>query len=293
MALNIITAEQRMAEKKGHKIVVCGQSGVGKTTLARTLDADTTLFMDLEAGDAAIEGWPIDVIRPKTWSECRDFACFLGGGNPSLTDDQAYSQVHYDHVVQSYGDPSEMMKKYETIFVDSITVAGRLCFQHCMGQPENRTRNGTVDTRAVYGMQGREMMNWLTHLQHIRSKNVIFVGILDEKVDDYGRKLFELQIEGAKTGRELPGIVDEVITMAVMTGDEATGTYRAFVCQTLNEWGYPAKDRSGRLDVLEEPHLGKLLAKMSGGKNQSKKELTFVDPSKQATSSNEGVINNA
>jgi len=291
MTLNIITAEQRMAEKKGHKIVVCGQSGVGKTTLARTLDADTTLFMDLEAGDAAIEGWPIDVIRPKTWSECRDFACFLGGGNPSLTDDQAYSQVHYDHVVQSYGDPSEMMKKYETIFVDSITVAGRLCFQHCMGQAENRTRNGTVDTRSVYGMQGREMMNWLTHLQHIREKNVIFVGILDEKVDEYGRKLFELQIEGSKTGRELPGIVDEVITMAVMTGDESTGTYRAFVCQTLNEWGYPAKDRSGRLDVLEEPHLGKLLTKMSGGKIQSERPLTFVNPSEQ--SSKEGEINNA
>jgi len=291
MTLNIITAEQRMAEKKGHKIVVCGQSGVGKTTLARTLDADTTLFMDLEAGDAAIEGWPIDVIRPKTWSECRDFACFLGGGNPSLTDDQAYSQVHYDHVVQEYGDPSEMMKKYETIFVDSITVAGRLCFQHCMGQAENRTRNGTVDTRSVYGMQGREMMNWLTHLQHIREKNVIFVGILDEKVDEYGRKLFELQIEGSKTGRELPGIVDEVITMAVMTGDESTGTYRAFVCQTLNEWGYPAKDRSGRLDVLEEPHLGKLLTKMSGGKIQSERPLTFVNPSEQ--SSKEGEINNA
>jgi len=199
--------------------------------------------------------------------------------------------VHYDHVVQSYGDPSEMMKKYETIFVDSITVAGRLCFQHCMGQAENRTRNGTVDTRAVYGMQGREMMNWLTHLQHIREKNVIFVGILDEKVDEYGRKLFELQIEGSKTGRELPGIVDEVITMAVMTGDENTGTYRAFVCQTLNEWGYPAKDRSGRLDVLEEPHLGKLLTKMSGGKIQSERPLTFVNPSEQ--SSNEGVTNNA
>ena len=52
-----------------------------------------------------------------------------------------------------------------------------------------------------------------------------------------------------------------------MTGDENTGTYRAFVCQTLNEWGHPAKDRSGKLDVLEEPHLGKLLTKMSGGQN--------------------------
>ena len=29
MTLQIITADQRMAEKKGHKIVVCGQSGVG------------------------------------------------------------------------------------------------------------------------------------------------------------------------------------------------------------------------------------------------------------------------
>ena len=186
-----------------------------------------------------------------------------------------------------------MMSKYDSIFVDSITVAGRLCFQHCMGQPENKSdRSGKVDTRAVYGMHGREMMSWLTHLQHIRSKNVIFVGILDEKTDDYGRKLFELQIDGTKTGRELPGIVDEVITMAVMTGDENTGTYRAFVCQTLNEWGYPAKDRSGRLDVLEEPHLGKLLTKMSGGIKQSERELTFVNPA-NVTSSNEGEINNA
>ena len=284
MGLEIISAEQRMAEKRGHKIVVMGPSGVGKTTLARTLDSDKTLFMDLEAGDAAIEGWPIDVIRPRTWTECRDFACFLGGANPSLANDHPYSQAHYDYVMQTMGDPDKFLNKYDSIFIDSITVAGRLCFQHCIQQPENKSdRSGKLDTRAAYGMHGREMMSWLTHLQHIRDKNVIFVGILDERVDDYSWKVYELQIEGSKTGRELPGIVDEVITMAIMTGDESVGTYRAFVCQTLNEWGYPAKDRSGRLGMVEEPHLGKLLAKLSQGALQSERKLDFVDPKKSST----------
>jgi|TARA_E500000318_G_scaffold105366_1_gene112199 hypothetical protein len=276
--LNIITAEQRLKEKKGHKMVVCGQSGVGKTSLARTLDPSKTLFMDLEAGDAAIEGVAIDVIRPRTWQECRDFAVFLGGPNPSLGEEATYSQAHYEYVCQTYGDPTETLSKYDTIFVDSITVAGRLCFTHCQNQPECKSeRTGKLDTRSAYGMQGREMMGWLSHLQHIRDKNVIFVGILDEKVDDYGRQTYELQIEGSKTGRELPGIVDEVITMAIMPDDNGT-PYRAFVCQTLNQWGYPAKDRSGRLDLLEEPHLGKLLEKMSGGKPQAERQMNFVNP---------------
>jgi hypothetical protein len=39
--------------------------------------------------------------------------------------------------------------------------------------------------------------------------------------------------------------------------------FRAFVCQPDNQWGYPAKDRSGRLASIEEPHLGKLLAKLA------------------------------
>lgn len=268
--MQIITAEQRMAEKRGHKIVICGQSGVGKTTLAKTLDPATTLFMDLEAGDSALEGHPIDVIRPRTWQECRDFACFLGGGNPALNDELPYSNTHYQYVCDIYGDPQERLSKYETIFVDSITVAGRLCFQYCENQPENRSdRTGKLDTRACYGMHGREMMAWLTQLQHIREKNVIFVGILDGREDDVtGRMNYSLQIEGSKTGRELPGIVDELLTMSVVTFDDGS-MHRALICSPMNEWGYPAKDRSGRLDPIEKPHLGELIQKMSSGNRKA------------------------
>jgi hypothetical protein len=139
-------------------------------------------------------------------------------------------------------------------------------------------------------MQGREMMAWLTHLQHIREKNVIFVGILDQKTDDYGRIEYSLQIEGSKTGRELPGIVDEVLTMTVLTSDEGN-QFRAFVCHTLNKWNYPAKDRSGRLDMIEEPHLGKLLEKMSGGVAQADRPMAFVNPTEVVIA--EGEENNA
>jgi hypothetical protein len=156
------------------------------------------------------------------------------------------------------------MDHYVTLFIDSITVAGRLCFQWCRGQPEAfAERTGKPDVRGAYGLHGREMIAWLTHLQHARGRNVIFVGILDEKLDDFNRRVFSLQIEGSKTSLELPGIVDEVLTLAEIK-DQGGQPFRALVCQTLNPWGYPAKDRSGRLDLLEPPDLGRLFAKIRG-----------------------------
>jgi hypothetical protein len=45
-----------------------------------------------------------------------------------------------------------------------------------------------------------------------------------------------------------------------MTADQNGN--RIFVCQTINPGGYPAKDRSGRLNVNEPAHLGHLLKKI-------------------------------
>ncbi|UOM36628.1 ATP-binding protein [Acuticoccus sp. I52.16.1] len=284
MSLPIITADQRLAEPRGIKGCIFGKSGIGKTSLLWTLDPAETLFMDLEAGDLAIEGWPGDTIRPRTWTECRDFAVFIGGPNPALRDDQVYGPAHYDAVCEEFGDPAAL-DRYTTVFVDSITVAGRLCFQWCKGQPDAVSeRTGKPDVRGAYGLHGREMIGWLTHLQHTRAKNVWFVGILDERLDDFNRKVFQPQIDGSKTGLELPGIVDEVITMAELKDAEDRPT-RAFVCHTLNPWGFPAKDRSGRLDVSEEPHLGRLMDKIRAPAPPAPERLSYDRP---ITDANEG-----
>ena len=282
MTLPIISADQRLAEPRGIKGVIFGKSGIGKTSLLWSLEPAKTLFFDLEAGDLAIEGWGGDTIRPRTWEECRDFAVFIGGPNPSLRDDQVYSQAHFDAVCTRFGSPASL-DRYDTVFIDSITVAGRLCFQWCKGQPEATSdKSGKPDVRGAYGLHGREMIGWLTHLQHTRAKNIWFVGILDEKLDDFNRKVFQPQIDGAKTGLELPGIVDEVLTMAEVK-DEAGTASRAFICQTLNPWSYPAKDRSGRLALLEEPHLGRLMTKIRGPVVPATQRLEFGLPEAPVT----------
>ena len=126
------------------------------------------------------------------------------------------------------------------------------------------------------------MIGWLTQLQHAKGKNVWLIGILDEKTDDYNRRYFALQIEGSKTGLELPGIVDEVISMVQLSTEEGE-PYRAFVCQTLNPYGYPAKDRSGRLDMIERPHLGQLMDKISGPAKPAPERISTTIPAPTPT----------
>lgn len=274
MSLSIIKASDRMKQKGGIKAVILGPSGIGKTTLLRSLDPETTLFFDLEAGSLAVEGWQGDEIRPRTWDDCRNLAALIGGPNPALRDEQFYSAAHYNHV-NAEGAASSF-DKYETIFIDSITVAGRLCFQWSSGQPEAFSeKTGKPDTRGAYGLHGREMLAWLSQLQQARSRNIVFVGILDQKEDDYGRTQWIPQIDGSKVGRELPGIVDQVITYQEVQAEDGA-KFRALVCTSPNSWGYPAKDRSGRLDQIEEPHLGKLFAKIKGGQRKDTELQTSI-----------------
>ena len=75
----------------------------------------------------------------------------------------------------------------------------------------------------------------------------------------------------------MPGIVDEVVTLTELKSDDGT-SYRAFVCHTLNNWGYPAKDRSGRLDAIEEPDLGRLMEKIAGPAKPAPERLDFARP---------------
>lgn len=276
MTLKIITANERAAEKGGVKALILGPYGIGKTSLLRTLNPATTLFVDGEAGDLAVQDVDVDAMRPETWPECRHLAAFIGGPNHSFAPDASYSPDHYEAAVQMFGS-ADALDKFDTIFVDSITKVSRLCLQWASQQPEAYNDKGKKDLRGAYGLLGREMLAWVTQLQHCRGKNVIFTCAMEQTKDDFGRMVWEPHLEGAKTGRELPGIVDEVISMTLLDDGEG-GVYRGFVTHKDNPFGLPAKDRSGRLDLIEEPHLGKLIAKASDQQRRRADLTTTIRP---------------
>jgi hypothetical protein len=219
------------------------------------------LFVDIEAGDIAVADLPVASVRPQRWEECRDLACALGGFNSALPTTACYSEAHFKEVMNN--PEFAKLSSYDFLFVDSLTAAGRLCFAWAELQPEAVTDRGRKDLRAVYGLHARSMLGWLNQLQHARGRHVCFVMILEKRVDDFNTTTWQPQIEGGKAGRELPAIVDEIITMNwVDFGDRKP--VRAFVCTNPNAWGYPAKDRSGRLDQFEPPNLGALIEKLTG-----------------------------
>jgi AAA domain len=260
MTVKIISATDCTAAPRGVKALIVGPTGVGKTSQLRTLDPPT-LFVDIEAGDLAVQDLAVDTLRPRTWPECRDIAVALAGADPAVPDSACYSAEHFAAVRGQFD--LEQLSRYQTYFVDSITAAGRLCFAWSCQQPEAFSdRSGKKDLRGAYGLHAREMLGWLMHLQQARAVNVIFLGILETVTDEFNRTDHRLQMEGARTGRELPGIVDEVITMQWIDFGEGPPS-RAFICTAPNPWRYPAKDRSGQLEQIEEPDLGKLLTKLS------------------------------
>lgn len=261
MSLKIITKDERLKTQTGITVVVTGPAGIGKTSLLKTIDTPT-ICLDIEDGMGSVKDWKGESITIKTWNQLRDIACLLGGPNPAARSDQPYSQKHYEHVCDRDQDTAQKLSKYQCIFFDSLSFASKLCLTWAQSHPDVFSeKTGRTNGLAAFGKLGQEMIDWLIQLQHIKDKDIILTAGLERSLDEFNRPVWSIQCEGNKASNAIPGIVDEVISMVGLKNNEGKEV-RSFVCHTLNPWEYPAKDRIGCLNMVEEPHFGKLLTKI-------------------------------
>jgi hypothetical protein len=185
----------------------------------------------------------------------------IAGPNRSFQPHEPYSQAHFDQCGGYL--PGVESGQYRTIFFDTVTAAARFCFRWSSAQPEAFSeRTGKPDTRGAYGLHAREFLLALHHLQGARGLNIVLIGALETVTDDYGRVEHRLQAEGQRVPREIAGIVDVVVTMHFLDFADGKPAMRGFVCTSPNPWRYPAKDRSGKLEMIEPPDLGALIRKI-------------------------------
>jgi hypothetical protein len=237
---------------------------------------EQTVCLDFEAGLKSVQHWRGDSLPIRRFADAVDIACLIGGANPAAQPDEHFSEAHHAHLRGQHPELAARLDTKRIVFVDSITDLTRQAMAWAKTRPEALSeRTGKLDTRGAYGLLAREVIGLLKHLQHAPGRTVIFVGILEKVVDDMNRVTWQPQMEGGKAARELPGIVDQVLTLGLFTKqtdqdgavtwqhDPEKGKARRLVCHTGNPWGLPAKDRSGKLDLTESPDLGELLTKIN------------------------------
>ncbi|PHK93863.1 AAA family ATPase [Pseudoroseomonas rhizosphaerae] len=272
MALRIVSADERLSRAANKTTVALfGPTGVGKTTQLVTLPAEEAICIDLEAGLKSVQDWRGDSIPVRCFDDAIDIACLIGGVNPAADPNGVFSEAHYQHLASAHPDLVRLLAAKSTVFLDSITDLTRQAMVWAKTRPEAFSeKTGKPDTRGAYGLMAREVIGLLKHLQHAPGKTVIMVGILERFTDDFGKVTWQPQMEGGKAARELPGIVDQVVSMSLFARegdgwrhDPERGTERRLVCRAGNAFGLPAKDRSGRLDETEPPDLAALLRKIN------------------------------
>ena len=275
---SIITPDQRAEhlQSQGPKILLTGQYGIGKTYTIQTIPKHMkTIVLDIESGLMTVNQWlrteggnHVQTIKIAEFQDFLDITVLACGPDKSAHPTSPMSQTHHDNVMQRRANEGfdvaaekKMFQDADVFFIDSISDLTKRAFAH------HKALETSNNMMRVYGNMATDVLSCLRHWQHNHEKTVIFSCKLNTDEDDLGRKSYVIEAEGRRIKNELPGIVDEVITLAYIPmkqKDDTMKATRAFVCTSPNPGGYPAKDRSGRLEGIEQPSWENLFKKMSG-----------------------------
>jgi hypothetical protein len=233
MSIQFTTTSQQ-SSSNGVKMLVYGGSGVGKTLLCATapapiiLSAESGLLSLSPQNQKRILGTSVDipVIPIKTYQDL----------------EEAYTWLTTDPHAQHF----------QTICLDSLTEIGEAVLAN--------EKNLYKDMRQAYGEMIEKTIR-LVKLYRDLPKHVYMSAKMQKVKDEVtGAMLFGPAMPGAKLAEQLPYFFDEVFNLNV--GKDNDGRQFRYL-RTDPDLQYAAKDRSGALDVIEQPNLNNIINKIN------------------------------
>lgn len=220
-----IQSTQGFGAKQGVKILVYGLAGRGKTTLCAT--CPTPIILSAESGLLSLASFNLPYIQIDTIQDLRE----------------AY---------QWFRSSDEPRKMFETICLDSISDIA----ETVLADKKAKVKDG----RMAYGEMIDDMHKVIKQFRDLPGYHV-YMSAKQERVknDATGVVMNVPMMPGSKLGQALPYFPDEVFQLDI----EGTGAQSYRFLRTQPDFMNDAKDRSGKLNPMEEPHLGKIINKIN------------------------------
>ena len=225
MALNFTTTD-KAAQVNGVKVLVYGGAGTGKTVLTST--APTPFLISAEGGELSLRSIAMPMAKVANVDDLRD--------------------------IYAWCERSNEAKQFQTICIDSLSEIAEVVL--------NNAKRQVKDPRQAYGELIEKMETTIRMFRDLPGRNIYMSAKMEPTKDELtGVIKYAPAMPGNKLGPKLPYFFDEVFRLGINKTTQGE-SYRFL--QTQPDLQYEAKDRSGALAPVEQPHLTHIFNKILG-----------------------------
>lgn len=225
-----IKSTSSIATNVGTTVLLYGESGVGKTYIARTCEAP--LVLDLEGGTRSLADVSIDYLSINTVEEWLEVRAWLANSAES--------------------------QRYRTIYIDSVSeLAEKYLARNLLA--DGKQQHGLQ----AYGQMGQQIMENFWFLKGLSQFDVIMTARSAQQIDETGGRFYDFVMPGKSLSSNFVYYFDNLWALRIER--EKDQYFR--VLQTQTDKLYVAKTRGGwAVNQYEPANLRKLLQKLKGGK---------------------------